>query len=79
MNYIKTMLFGSFVGIDKLEWLKLLQSDPLINESEIAFKESETDIESRFNNSRTYALCEELDVCGRAPHAHTHPVSPSPA
>lgn len=60
MNYIKTMLCGSFVGIDKLERLKLLQSDPLINESEIAFKEPETDIESRFNNSRTYALCEKL-------------------
>ena len=31
MNHIKTMLCGNFVGIDKLERLKLLQSDPLIN------------------------------------------------
>ena len=28
MNHIKTMLCGNFVGIDKLERLKLLQSDP---------------------------------------------------
>jgi hypothetical protein len=51
INYIKTMLCGSSVGIDKLDRVKLLQSDPLINESEIALKESETDIESRLNNS----------------------------
>ena len=28
MNHIKTMLCGHFVGIDKLERLKLLQGDP---------------------------------------------------
>jgi len=32
MNHIKTMLCGNLVGIDKLERLKLLQNDPLINE-----------------------------------------------
>jgi hypothetical protein len=32
MNHIKTMLCGNFIGIDKLEQLKLLQSDPLVNE-----------------------------------------------
>lgn len=32
MNHIKIMLCGNFIGIDKLERLKLLQSDPLINE-----------------------------------------------
>jgi hypothetical protein len=32
MNHIKTMLCGNFVGINKLERLKLLQCDPLINE-----------------------------------------------
>jgi hypothetical protein len=42
MNHIKTMLCGNFVGIDKLERLKLLQSDPLINEFAISIKEPET-------------------------------------
>jgi hypothetical protein len=42
MKYIKTMLCGNFVGIDKLERLKLLQSDPLINEFAISIKEPET-------------------------------------
>jgi hypothetical protein len=42
MNHIKTMLCGNFVGIDKLERLKLLQSDPLINEFNILIKEPET-------------------------------------
>ena len=32
MKHIKTMLCGNFIGIDKLERLKLLQTDPLINE-----------------------------------------------
>ncbi len=35
INHIKTMLCGNFVGIDKLERLKLLQSDPLVNEFNI--------------------------------------------
>jgi len=42
MIHIKTMLCGNFVGIDKLERLKLLQSDPLIGEFDIAVKEMET-------------------------------------
>ncbi len=42
MNHIKTMLCGNFIGIDKLERLKLLQSDPLINEFAISIKEPET-------------------------------------
>ena len=33
MNHIKTMLCGHFVGIDKLERLKLLQGDPLVCEA----------------------------------------------
>ncbi len=41
MNHIKTMLCGHFIGIDKLERLKLLQSDPLVNEFAISIKESE--------------------------------------
>ena len=41
MNHIKTMLCGHFVGIDKLERLKLLQNDPLINEFDISVKEPE--------------------------------------
>ena len=42
MNHIQTMLCGNFIGIDKLERLKLLQSDPLINEFAISIKEPET-------------------------------------
>ena len=41
MNHIKTMLYGNFIGIDKLERLKLLQSDPLVNEFAISIKEPE--------------------------------------
>jgi len=42
MNHIKTMLCGHFIGIDKLERLKLLQGDPLITEFDILVKEPET-------------------------------------
>ena len=42
MNHIKTMLCGHFIGIDKLERLKLLQGDPLITEFDISVKEPET-------------------------------------
>jgi hypothetical protein len=42
MNHIKTLLCGNFIGIDKLERLKLLQSDPLVNEFTISIKEHET-------------------------------------
>jgi len=41
-NHIKTMLCGHVIGIDKLERLKLLQNDPLINEFDISVKEPET-------------------------------------
>ncbi len=52
MNHIKTMLCGNFIGIDKLERLKLLQSDPLINELAISIKEPET--VSRFLGNLSY-------------------------
>ena len=52
MNHIKTMLCGHFIGIDKLERLKLLQGDPLINEFDISVKEPET--VSRFLGNFTY-------------------------
>ncbi len=42
MNHIKTMICGHFIGIDKLERLKLLQNDPLINEFDISVREPET-------------------------------------
>jgi hypothetical protein len=42
MNHIKAMLCGHFIGIDKLERLKLLQGDPLVNEFGISVKEPET-------------------------------------
>lgn len=38
MNHIKTMICGHFIGIDKLERLKLLQNDPLVNEFDISVK-----------------------------------------
>lgn len=42
MNHIKTMLCGNFIGIDKLERLKLLQNDPLVKEFGVSIKEPET-------------------------------------
>jgi hypothetical protein len=58
MNHIKTMLCGNFVGIDKLERLKLLQSDPLINEFAISIKEPET--VSRFLGNFSYKTTQML-------------------
>ena len=58
MNHIKTMLCGNFVGIDKLERLKLLQSDPLINEFNISIKEPET--VSRFLGNFSYKTTQML-------------------
>jgi len=58
MNHIKTMLCGNFVGIDKLERLKLLQSDPLVNEFDIAIKEPET--VSRFLGNFSYKTTQML-------------------
>ena len=52
MNHIKTMLCGHFIGIDKLERLKLLQSDPLITEFDISVKQPET--VSRFLGNFTF-------------------------
>jgi hypothetical protein len=52
MNHIKTMLCGNFIGIDKLERLKLLQSDPLVKEFGIYVKEPET--VSRFLGNFTF-------------------------
>lgn len=52
MNHIKTMLCGHFIGIDKLEWLKLLQGDPLVNQFDISVKEPET--VSRFLGTFSY-------------------------
>jgi len=52
INHIKSMLCGNFIGIDKLERLKLLQSDPLVNEFNISIKEPET--VSRFLGNFSY-------------------------
>jgi hypothetical protein len=52
MNHIKTMLCGHFIGIEKLERLKLLQGDPLVNEFDISVKEHET--VSRFLGNFSY-------------------------
>jgi hypothetical protein len=58
MNHIKTMLCGNFIGIDKLERLKLLQSDPLVNEFAISIKESGT--VSRFLGNFSYKTTQML-------------------
>jgi hypothetical protein len=58
MNHIKTMLCGNFIGIDKLERLKLLQSDPLINEFNISIKEPETVL--RFLENFSYKISQML-------------------
>jgi len=42
MNHIKIMLCGKLIGIGKLERLKLLQSNAVINEFDISAKEPET-------------------------------------
>jgi len=52
MNHIKTMLCGHFIGIEKLERLKLLQGDPLVNKFDISVKEPET--VSRFLGNFSY-------------------------
>ena len=52
MNHIKTMLCGHFIGIDKLERLKLLQNDPLVKEFDISVKMPGT--VSRFLCNFTY-------------------------
>jgi len=52
------MLYGNFVGIDKLERLKLLQNDPLINEFNISIKEPET--VSRFLGNFNYKTTQML-------------------
>jgi hypothetical protein len=58
MNHIKTMLCGNFIGIDKLELLKLLQNDPLVNEFTISIKEPET--VSRFLGNFSYKTTQML-------------------
>jgi hypothetical protein len=58
MNHIKTMLCGNFIGIDKLERLKLLQNDPLINEFDISVREPET--VSRFLGNFSYKTTQML-------------------
>jgi hypothetical protein len=52
------MLCGNFIGIDKLERLKLLQSDPLVNEFAISIKEPET--VSRFLENFSYKTTQML-------------------
>jgi hypothetical protein len=58
MNHIKTMLCGNFIGFDKLERMKLLQSDSLINEFVILIKEPET--VSRFLGNFSYKTTQML-------------------
>lgn len=70
MNHIKTMLCGHFIGIDKLERLKLLQNDPLVNEFDISVKEPET--VSRFlgNSTSRQPKCLETLILKSLKTAH---------
>lgn len=52
MNHIKKMLCDHFIGIDKLERLKILQNDSLVNEFNILIKQPET--VSRFLGNFTF-------------------------
>ena len=58
LNHIKTMLCGHFIGIDKLERLKLLKNDPLVREFEISVKEPET--VSRFLSNFSFKTTQML-------------------
>lgn len=63
MNHIKTMLGAHFIGIDRLERLKMLQKDPLIAEFGIRVKEPET--VSRFLNRfdfKTTQMLREINL-----------------
>lgn len=62
MNHIKTMLCGHYIGIDRLERIKLLQGDPLVEAFEISVKEPET--VSRFLgnfNHKTTQMMREIN------------------
>jgi hypothetical protein len=61
MNHIKTMLCGHYIGIDRLERIKLLQGDPLVEAFEISVKEPETVSRflGNFNHKTTQMLLEE--------------------
>ena len=61
MNHIKTMLCGHFIGIDRLERIKLLQGDPLVEAFGISVKEPETVSRflGNFNFKTTQMILEE--------------------
>ncbi len=72
MNHIKTMLCGNFVGIDRLERLKLLQSDPLIKEFAISIKGPET--VSRFLGNFSFKTTQMLlEECYAKGYNHKKP------
>ena len=62
MNHIKTMLCGHFIGIEKLERLKLLQGDPLISEFNISVKEPETVSRFLATSAIKHLKCSETSI-----------------
>ena len=52
------MFYVNFIGIDKLEWLKLLQPDSLVNEFAISIKEPE--MVSRFLGKFNFKIIQML-------------------
>jgi hypothetical protein len=61
MNHIKTMLCGHYIGMDRLERIKLLQGNPLVEAFEISVKEPETVswLLGNFNHKTPQMLLEE--------------------
>jgi len=62
MIHIKTMLCGHFIGIEKLERLKLLQGDPLISEFDILVKEPETVSRFLATSAIKHLKCSETSI-----------------
>jgi len=58
MNHIKTMLRDHYIGIDRLQRIKLLQGDPLVEAFEISVKEPESvsRLLGNFNHKTTQML-----------------------
>jgi hypothetical protein len=69
MNHIKTMLCGHDIVIDRLERIKLLQGDPLVEAFGISVKEPETVSRflGNFNHKTTQILLEECCAKGYNP------------
>ena len=62
LNHIKTMLCGHFIRIDRLERIKLIQGDPLVEAFGISVKEPETVARFLGNFNFTKHKCCETSI-----------------